>query len=534
TINEKISRAFATESVEIDDSTKQEENFQIYSVGEIQDDFVEDLKLEDNPGAYAPYVRYLHLIGRTVEARNILTIVGDTIAAGSEATPDREMLSPAEIAGSADVYAQMSKLLHSAPNKEMRDDVVERMTRLGVPPTLPAYNNLINKSGTYEDAVDWFDRLKDKGLVPDEFTYSILINLSPDIKTATVWFDAMVEAGVRPNEVTYSTLINLSPDLETATVWFDAMREAGVRPNEVTYNTHINLSPDHETATGWFDAMREAGVRPDEVTYNTLIKLSPDLETAKVWFDAMREAGVRPDEFTYSTLINLSPDLEAATVWFDAMREAGVRPNEVTYSTLINLSPDLETATVWFDAIREAGVRPDEVTMSSLAKKIKHPDDADRLTKFFLDAEIFIGEGYYAAIYSLLSQHLDAEELLAWYARQRFRDPRALNAAIAGFARSGKIEDACRVALSFPYLDSAWKIYREDQEIAIAYYSRLLAEEFEPHNAVYALGYCFKENGRYEEALEMFNQALSMSKHEKRTENIQKQISEIHQALGKT
>ena len=58
----------------------------------------------------------------------------------------------------------------------MRDEIVERMSRLGVPPTLHTYNNLISKSVSYEDATDWFDRLKGKGLVPDVVTYNTLIN----------------------------------------------------------------------------------------------------------------------------------------------------------------------------------------------------------------------------------------------------------------------------------------------------------------------------------------------------------------------
>ena len=108
-----------------------------------------------------------------------------------------------------------------------------------------------------------------------------------------------------------------------------------------------------------------------------------------------------------------------------------------------------------------------------------------------------------------------------------------LAAAIRTFSRKGKIEDACLVALDFPYHVSARKVFRSHQDIAVAYFSRLLAEGFKPNNAVYALGYCFLENGQHKEALEMFNQALSLSEHEKRTEDIQKRISEIHQALDK-
>ncbi len=410
TIKDKIFRAFATQTVVVNDLPEDrhpkrwEEDFQIYSVGEIRDDFVDDLRFEDDPAASAPYVTYLHIIGRTADAQRIFTTVGDAIAAKNEAISAQEARSPAEISRLADVGAQMRKLLYSAPNREMRDDIVRRMTRLSVQPTLPVYNSLISKSPSYRDAIDWFNRMRREDLAPDV----------------------------------------------------------------ITYNTLINLSPDLETARGWFDAMREAGVHPDEVTYNTLIDLSPDLETARGWFDAMREAGVHPDE----------------------------------------------------------------VTASSLAKKVEHPGDAERLTGELLDAGAFIGEGYYSALYGRLAQHFSAEELLGWHARQKYRRTAALAAAIRAFASQGQVEEACRVALAFPYLEAAWKVFRDHEEAAVVYFSGLLSEDFEPHNAVYALGYCFLENGRHDEALEMFNEALSLSRQEKRTEDIQKRIAEIRRVLS--
>jgi tetratricopeptide (TPR) repeat protein len=180
----------------------------------------------------------------------------------------------------------------------------------------------------------------------------------------------------------------------------------------------------------------------------------------------------------------------------------------VTYSTLINLSPDHETAKGWFNAMREAGVQPNEFTASSLAKGIRNVADAERLTEELSNAQAFVGEAYYAAVYSRLAQTLGADDLFGWHVKQTYRRPVALAAAIAAFVRRGQVQEACRVALAFPYLEAARKLFRDHGATAVSLLSDLLAKEFEPYKTTYALGYCFLENGRLDESLAMFNRLL--------------------------
>jgi class 3 adenylate cyclase len=468
TIRDKIYRVFSIGLIDIsklspDRQPKRwEENFQVYSVGEIRHDFVRELRHEPDPSAYAPYIAYLDFVGKPAQAKAVAETTSEAIIV--KATEQAEgLVVPTKTAALENAGALLRNILYSSPSRTTRDAVLSRMKRIGEAPSIVVYNGLLAKSLNHRAALEVFESIKSSGLSPDVFTYSILINLSPDYATAKGWFDAMLKAGVKPDEVTYSTLINLSPDYATAKGWFDAMLKAGVKPNEVTFNTLIKLSPDYATAKGWFDAMLKAGVKPDEVTFNTLIKLSPDYATAKGWFDAMLKAGVKPDE----------------------------------------------------------------VTAVTLTKFINSKDEGQRLTDELVKNSVFIGQGYFAALYSKLAPQMAAEELLAFHVRQKFRPSAALGAAIRAFADKRRIDDACRVALAFPFLEAARKVFRGHNDFAVKYYRDLLARDFEPYNCTYALGYCFLENGNTSEALRYFRLALQSAKQAERIEDIERRIREI-------
>lgn len=264
-----------------------------------------------------------------------------------------------------------------------------------------------------------------------------------------------------------------------------------------------------------------------------LLYVAPTSEMRDQVVRQMTKLKVAPSTATYNNLINRASSYPGSIEWFDRMRQEGVPPDVVTYSTLINLSPDLPTAREWYEEMRRAGIPPNEVTATSLAKSIKTLADADHLTSLLLAGNVFIGEGYYSALFSKLAETHGAQELLGWYVSQKYKRAPGLNGAIRTLASRHLLADACRIAFAFPYLGAARKVFRDHQEFAVKYFQEFLSRNEEPWNACYALGYCYLEGGRLKEALEMLVKALELSNSEKRSENIQQRIAEIRERIGK-
>jgi hypothetical protein len=278
----------------------EEYDFEIYSVGELLPQFESVIKTLDDPAEYAPNVTYLDYVGRTNQAKQILRSAAETIVSEPELAALQTPNNPAQLARLAEVGSELRKLLYAAPNREMREIVLDRMNRVSVPPPTLVFNSLIAKSPNYSSAVDWFDLMTPNGAIADV--------------------------------ITYSTLIHLSPDYATAQKWFDDMRAAGVVPNEI-----------------------------------------------------------------------------AAT---------------------------------------------------AMARKLRTVSEFDRLTTILLDAQVFIGEGYYSAIFGTLAEQLSAEDLLGWFVRQKYKRSLSLAPAIRKYIKMGNLDQALRVSLAFPFLDAARHISR--------------------------------------------------------------------------
>ncbi|MFZ5868657.1 MAG: hypothetical protein ACOYXY_22445 [Thermodesulfobacteriota bacterium] len=271
----------------------------------------------------------------------------------------------------------------------------------------------------------------------------------------------------------------------------------------------------------------ELGAPLSTSQYNRLIHKSATPAEALAWFKRMTDLAVPPDVVTYNTLINLSPDLPTAEAWFKRMTDSAVPPNVVTYNTLINLSPDLPTAEAWFKRMTDSGVAKTEVATSALAAKIKTLADANHLTTILQEAGAYVGESYYAAIYARIACSLSGQELLNWHFQQKYKWIPALESAIKAYAVLGRMEDSFRIALAFPYLAAAGKVFRQHGDAAATYYARLLEVDFEPFNATYALGVCFMENNRDSEALQMLRRAYTLATTEKRKDDILRRIADI-------
>jgi tetratricopeptide (TPR) repeat protein len=280
--------------------------------------------------------------------------------------------------------------------------------------------------------------------------------------------------------------------------------------------------------------MVEAGFTPKASIYKTLLILSPNYSTAEGWFKQMTEKGFSLDEVTYAALIKLSPDYPTAERWHNNLIEAGFSPIVSNISQLINLSPDLTIAINWFKQIQKLKIPLDEKISCMLAVKVKYFTDAQNLTKILENSSAHIGQSYYAALYARIAWSITAAELLEWHFQQKYVWIGALESAIKAFAKLGRLEDSLRIALAFPYFDSACKVFREHGDNAITYFLQKIEEGFEPENATYALGICYMENEKYSEALQMFELSLSFSITTKRKEDIKKRIEIVSERLRKT
>lgn len=144
-----------------------------------------------------------------------------------------------------------------------------------------------------------------------------------------------------------------------------------------------------------------------------------------------------------------------------------------------------------------------------------------------VDCRCFIGKSYFSKAYQVVASCAAAEELLAWYAEQPYRRPNALGSVVRLYGKRGQLGDAFRVALAFPYLEAARALMRRHNDAAIEYYTHLLGEEFEPYNAVYALGYAHLEGGNDDEAGAYFEAAMEVACSEPRRKDISARLAEI-------
>ncbi len=108
-----------------------------------------------------------------------------------------------------------------------------------------------------------------------------------------------------------------------------------------------------------------------------------------------------------------------------ALDKEGIRSAVVTFSTLISKAPSYGEAEKWFDKMIKAKVRPNVVT--------------------------------FGALFSRNLADIPAEELLDWYLNQSYHPANPLQAAITGYYKLHRLDDALYLALNYPYLETVLK-----------------------------------------------------------------------------
>ena len=368
-------------------------------------------------------------------------------------------------------------------------------------PDVVSFNILVCGAPTFLAARSVLAEMKAEGLVPDVFSYSILMAQAPGYGAARAILSEMKTAGVAPNVVSYSTLMAQAPGYEAAWAILSEMKAAGVAPNVVSYNTLMAQAAGYDAARATFARMKAAGVAPNVISYNTLMAQAPGHDAARAILSEMKAAGVAPNVVSYSTLMAQAPGYDAARAILPEMKAAGVAPNVVSYSTLMVQAPSYQAARAVLLQMIDADVDPDEVTASLVALHIGSLSEAQDI-RALLRSRHAAGTSFYEVVFKRLCPVTSAQEILDW----SFTDPgrlpfAAFGAAIASYRRTGRLDDALRIASAFPHFEASEKTFKENREASISYLTRRYRAEEEPHHAAAALGHCHLACGEVEDAL---------------------------------
>ncbi|RCV63785.1 Tetratricopeptide (TPR) repeat [Methanophagales archaeon] len=197
--------------------------------------------------------------------------------------------------------------------------------------------------------------------------------------------------------------------------------------------------------------------------WNRLMASIPDYSSARKILSSIQVAGLMPDIFTYNTLIKKASDYEEAKALVDTMRGEGTLPKVFTYNSLF--TKDL------------SGIL--------------------------------------------------ADDILKWYLAQKYHPELPIQAAIATYRKTHRIDQALRLALDYPHLQAARKLIREHETEALAYFRTISDHDHQHPNAEYALGVALMELEQDLEAEPHLKNALKLATAGPRRTVIKKWLRQI-------
>ncbi|MBI3922610.1 MAG: hypothetical protein HY318_14400, partial [Armatimonadetes bacterium] len=213
-------------------------------------------------------------------------------------------------------------------------------------------------------------------------------------------------------------------------------------------------------------------------------------------YERMRADGIAPDVFTYNTLVSRAEDYATAKEWYERMRADGIDPNVVTYNTLVSRAEDYATAKEWYERMRADGIDPDKLTTGALFAK-----DLSATT---------------------------ADELLNWYWSQGYRKGEPMQTAISSFRKAKRHDEAFRIALHYPYLQAAHRLFRQRPVDVIRYFKGVLYDQPDHPDVHYAPGVALMEMGENAEAEGHLRLALETATQEKRRSHIDARLCKLN------
>ncbi len=266
----------------------------------------------------------------------------------------------------------------------------------------------------------------------------------------------------------FNQLLAGSVDYEAAGRILADMEGAGLPPDRETLRTLLLKSGSYATQCVWLQRMKQKGVLPDLATFNAVIRQAPDERTRRKWLAQMKREGIPPDTVTLNTLVAGAPDYASAAGWLARLEAEAVRPDTGSFDLLIQRCEDVTTGMRWIERMFAAGLQPPLVS--------------------------------YLTLFSKDLSGISADALLAWFLRQPYHPAVAMDRPMAAYRRMGRIDDALRLALDYPYTQAARRIMRGNPDRELDRFRQ--AVEIHPlhPNGAYALGIALLELERRREA----------------------------------
>lgn len=293
----------------------------------------------------------------------------------------------------------------------------------------------------------------------------------------------------------WNELLSSNLDLATVREVLADLRDAGLRPDLHTYNALIEKATDSRSESHWLQTMAQEGINPSVQTLNILIRKASDPARVERRLNRMLREGVVPDDTTLNTMIDVAPDYETALKWTHNLQAKGIHPNQSTYERLIARSMDFGSARYWLEQMMESGYEPSE--------------------KAFL------------RLFSHDLTGITAESLLQWYLSKPYHPTHPIKRAIAEYRRTGRIDDALRLALDYPHTDTARKTLRRFPERSLEYFRSIVSQNPSHANGAYALGISLMEFGADEEALPWLRKAYELAATGPRKERLRKFFDDL-------
>jgi len=373
---------------------------------------------------------------------------------------------------------------------------------------LYGYSNLMNLSGSYENALNIFNEMKHNNIFPDSITYNILIKLSNNINIGEILLDEMITSNIQPDVYTYGILMNLSRDYYEGKKYFDKMTNEGIIPNEAIFSILIKLSNSFIIGKKLLFEMREKGIYTPAHRFGFVINLAPNFKEGKMLFDEMISFGITPSSKEYGTLINISSDFKEGKKLFNEMISNGIQPTNKEYSTLINICPDFEEGKMLFDEMISNGILPNVFTYGTLINLSHNFIKAKELFDEMRKNEIFPNVEIYGTLINL-SQNFQEGKKLFDEMRSNGISPNVFTYGTLinlshNFIKAKELFDEMKKNEIFPNVEIYGTLINlsGNYKVGKQFFDEMIETRIEPNSEIY--GTLMKLSNSYEIALKLF------------------------------
>merc|ERR1719330_2319413 len=269
---------------------------------------------------------------------------------------------------------------------------------------------------------------------------------------------------MEPNQVVLGCMLDalvVNGEVEQAVQLLAQWKER-VKPNIIMFSTIIKGFANTQQPGRALEALRELrreGVVANTVVYNAVIDAQArcgSMDTVSQLVRSMQEEGVEPDAITFCTIVKgycVSGELDKAVDVFRDMERSGLVKDSVVYNTLLDgctRHSRFALADTLLAELERSDVAPSNFTLGILVKMYgrrrqlpKAFEAIDMLTKrynFIANSQVWtclvcacVNNNAFGKAREVIRETVAAAGSL---------DVKAFNALLAGYTRSGQLEEA--------------------------------------------------------------------------------------------